>query len=116
MVDGEDHGGAARRVGVAQQRGVGTAEAEDRGVGVAGEHPVGRGDPEGADELELLGVHVLCVVDDEVAHRLALRVEQRRVRGERVEHGGDSSAASSGGAEASGLARPAAARSSVTSS
>ena len=73
-------------IGVAQQRRVGPAEAEDRGVGVAREHPVVGGGAERAGELDLLGVHVLDVVDDEVAHGGALGLEQVRVGDEGVEH------------------------------
>ena len=86
VVGAQDDRGEAPRVGVAQQRRVGPAEAEDRGVGVAREHPVVGGGAERAGELDLLGVHVLDVVDDEVAHGGALGLEQVGVGDEGVEH------------------------------
>ena len=89
VVGAQDDGGQASRIGVAQQRRVGPAEAEHRGVGVAREHPVVGGGAERAGELDLLGVHVLDVVDDEVAHGGALGLEQVRVGDEGVEHGRD---------------------------
>ena len=96
--------------------GISAAEGEDGLVGIAREERGGRAAPEDADQLHLLGVEILRVVDDEVAHALALGGEQLGIGRERIERRGDQLGGIQGGAVACGAPRPAAPRSSVTCS
>ena len=66
---------------------IGAAEGEDGLIGIARQQHGARAAPEHAHQLHLLRVEVLRVVDDEVAHPLALGREQLGIGRERVERG-----------------------------
>ncbi len=86
MVDREDD-----RLGLdrAHPGGISAAEGEDGLVGIAREEGGGRAAPQDADQLHLLGIEILGVVDDEMAHALPLGGEELGIGGERIERRGD---------------------------